>query len=130
MEYDYGKIIQYIDGSWDENFNAAKRWCRENNATLDELVEEREDYYRFFRINRIPEPEPAPVVEPEPPTYAEKRAAEYPDIREYLDAQVKINSEDKELQAEGYAQLDRYVKDCLAVKAKYPKPVDTDNVFF
>ena len=60
----------------------------------------------------------------------EKRAAEYPDIREYLDAQVKINSEDKELQAEGYAQLDRYVKDCLAVKAKYPKPVDTDNVFF
>lgn len=62
------------------------------------------------------------MVEPEPPTYAEKRAAEYPDIREYLDAQVKINSEDKELQAEGYAQLDRYVKDCLAVKAKYPKP--------
>lgn len=43
MEYDYGKIIQYIDGSWDENFNAAKRWCRENNATLDELVDERED---------------------------------------------------------------------------------------
>lgn len=55
-------------------------------------------------------------------TYAEKRAAEYPDIREYLDAQVKINSEDKELQVEGYAQFDKYVKDCLAVKAKYPKP--------
>ena len=57
-------------------------------------------------------------------TYAEKRAAEYPDIREYLDAQVKINSEDKELQVEGHAQFDKYVKDCLAVKAKYPKPTE------
>ncbi len=54
-------------------------------------------------------------------TYAEKRSAEYPDLREYLDAQVKINSGNKELQAEGYEQFDKYIKDCLAVKAKYPK---------
>ena len=55
-------------------------------------------------------------------TYAEKRAAEYPSPAEYLDAQVKIASGDDDLVTEGYAQLDKYVKDCLAVKAKYPKP--------
>lgn len=130
MEYDYGQIIQYIDGSWDENFNEARRWCKSNKATFDELIERRKDGKRYFQINKIPEPEPAPAVEPKEPTYAEKRAAEYPDIREYLDAQVKIASGDDDLATEGHAQLDKYVKDCLAVKAKYPKPIDTDNVFF
>lgn len=55
-------------------------------------------------------------------TYAEKRAEAYPSPTEYLDAQVKIASGDDDLATEGYAQLDKYVKDCLAVKAKYPKP--------
>lgn len=53
--------------------------------------------------------------------YAEKRAAEYPDMAEYLDAQVKINSGDMELVAEGQEQLSAYYADCLEIKAKYPK---------
>lgn len=57
-------------------------------------------------------------------TYAEKRAAEYPSPAEYLDAQVKIASGNLALVAEGNLQLDKYVKDCLAVKAKYPKPTE------
>lgn len=44
-------------------------------------------------------------------TYAEKRAMEYPDFREYLDGVVKGDQ----------AQIDEYVQKCLAVKAKYPK---------
>lgn len=44
-------------------------------------------------------------------TYAEKRAAEYPPITDYLDGVVKGDQ----------AQIDKYIADCLAVKTKYPK---------
>lgn len=40
-----------------------------------------------------------------------KRANEYPDFKEYLDGIVKGDQ----------AQIDKYIADCLAVKAKYPK---------
>jgi len=46
------------------------------------------------------------------PTYAQKRAAEYPPMADYLDGIVKGNQ----------AQVDAYVAACMAVKAKYPKP--------
>ena len=43
--------------------------------------------------------------------YSRARASEYPDYREYLDAIVKGDE----------AQKQKYIDDCLAVKAKYPK---------
>jgi hypothetical protein len=43
--------------------------------------------------------------------YKAKRQAEYPPITDYLDGVVKGNQ----------AQIDKYIADCLAVKAKYPK---------
>lgn len=43
--------------------------------------------------------------------YIGKRQAEYPPITDYLDGIVKGNK----------AQIDKYIADCLAVKAKYPK---------
>lgn len=43
--------------------------------------------------------------------YIAKRQAEYPPITDYLDGIVKGNK----------AQVDKYIADCLAVKAKYPK---------
>lgn len=45
------------------------------------------------------------------PTYAELRAAEYPDYRDYLDGVVKGDQ----------AQIDAYIAACQAVKNKYPK---------
>jgi hypothetical protein len=48
----------------------------------------------------------APVL-----TYAQKRAAEYPPMTDYLDGVVKGDT----------AQVDAYVAACLVVKAKYPK---------
>lgn len=48
----------------------------------------------------------APVL-----TYAQKRAAEYPPMTDYIDGVVKGDQ----------AQVDAYVAACLAVKAKYPK---------
>ena len=44
-------------------------------------------------------------------TYAQKRAAEYPPMTDYLDGIVKGDQ----------AQIDKYIADCQAVKAKYPK---------
>lgn len=55
----------------------------------------------------------ADALRPKPPepTYAQKRAAEYPPMTDYLDGVVKGDQ----------AQIDKYIADCLAVKAKYPK---------
>ena len=44
------------------------------------------------------------------PTYAEKRAAEYPPMTDYLDGVVKGDQ----------TQIDKYIADCLAVKTNYP----------
>jgi len=43
--------------------------------------------------------------------YKRKRAAEYPPMTDYLDGVVKGDQ----------AQIDKYIADCQAVKAKYPK---------
>lgn len=37
----YNDIIEYIDDTYDENFEAAKHWCRDNGAELVELIERR-----------------------------------------------------------------------------------------
>jgi hypothetical protein len=66
----------------------------------------------FEDISQLPlvqEPEAAVL------TYAQKRAAEYPPMADYLDAVVKGDQ----------AQIDAYITDCLAVKAKYPKEQTT-----
>ena len=55
------------------------------------------------------------------PDYRSKRAAEYPDFREYLDAVVKISSEDETMAAAGKTQLQTYCRLCLEIKQKYPK---------
>lgn len=55
------------------------------------------------------------------PNYREKRMAEYPDPREYLDAMVKINSGNEEMAKNGEQQLQKYYELCLAIKQKYPK---------
>jgi hypothetical protein len=45
--------------------------------------------------------------------YIAKRASEYPPITDYIDGVVKGDQ----------AQIDKYIADCLAVKARYPKGV-------
>jgi hypothetical protein len=44
-------------------------------------------------------------------TYAQKRAAEYPPMTDYLDGVVKGDQD----------QIDAYIVACQAIKAKYPK---------
>ena len=45
--------------------------------------------------------------------YIAKRASEYPPVTDWLDGMVKGDQ----------AQIDKYIADCLATKAKYPKGV-------
>jgi hypothetical protein len=47
----------------------------------------------------------------DPDAYIAKRQAEYPPITDYLDGIAKADQ----------AQIDKYIADCQAVKAKYPK---------
>jgi hypothetical protein len=49
----------------------------------------------------------------DPEAYIAKRQREYPPITDYIDGVVKGDQ----------AQIDKYIADCLAVKAKYPKGV-------
>ena len=49
----------------------------------------------------------------DPEAYKYARASEYPPITDWLDGMVKGDQ----------AQIDKYIADCLAVKAKYPKGV-------
>jgi hypothetical protein len=44
-------------------------------------------------------------------SYIAKRQAEYPSFTDYIDGVVKGDQ----------AQIDKYIADCQAVKAKYPK---------
>jgi hypothetical protein len=47
----------------------------------------------------------------DPNAYKAKRALEYPPITDYLDGVVKGDQ----------VQIDKYIADCQAIKAKYPK---------
>ena len=49
----------------------------------------------------------------DPDAYKYARASEYPPITDYIDGVVKGDQ----------VQIDKYIADCLAVKAKYPKGV-------
>lgn len=49
-DFNYGDIIEYIDETYDENFNAARRWAREHNTTFDELMDMRDLPKRYFKI--------------------------------------------------------------------------------
>ena len=49
----------------------------------------------------------------DPDAYKAKRALEYPPITDWLDGMVKGDQ----------VQIDKYIADCQAVKAKYPKGV-------
>lgn len=86
------------------------RYFKDSSGQIWGFDEGQENLIRPDMVE-IPKPEEPSIP---PPTYAELRAAEYPDFREYLDGIVKGDQ----------AQIDAYVAACLAVKAKYPKPAE------
>lgn len=67
----------------------------EKNIDSAEIAKRNSDYELY--IDSIP--------------YDQKRRKEYPPITDYIDGVVKGDQE----------QIAKYIADCLAVKAKYPK---------
>ena len=53
-EFNYNDVIEYVDDTFDENMEAAKKWAREHNTTLEELIDRRTErdgvLYRYFQI--------------------------------------------------------------------------------
>ena len=68
-KFNYNDIIEYIDATYDENFQEAKHWDQEHNATFEELIDRREEkdgkLYRYWQILKRPEPEPYVPTEDE-----------------------------------------------------------------
>lgn len=64
-EFNYNDVIEYVDDTFDENMEAAKKWAREHSTTFQELIDRRTErdgvLYRYFQIGGeyIP-PEPTP----------------------------------------------------------------------
>ena len=79
-----------------ENYTQAALWAQQNNATLAQKTE------GVYFLQEIP------IIQP---SYAEKRAAEYPPITEQLDMIYwdKING------------TNLWCEKITAIKAKYPK---------
>lgn len=63
-DFSYGDIIEYIDCTFDVQFEEAKHWCEQYDAQLIELVERRKEkgglLYRYFEIRENPKPVPTP----------------------------------------------------------------------
>lgn len=55
----YNDVIEYIDGTFDENFEAAKKWAEEHGTTFEEDLSKRDLPKRYFVIG----PEFIPEVE-------------------------------------------------------------------
>lgn len=78
-EFNFNQTIEYIDGTRDLNFEAARRWAYKHGTTFEEDVAARQTVngklMRYFVIGEEPAPvvvEPASVPEP---TVAELQAA-------------------------------------------------------
>lgn len=55
--FNYNDIIEYIDGTYDENFNNARKWAHSHRATFNELLDRRKKIdgklHRFYEIKEI-----------------------------------------------------------------------------
>jgi len=116
MEPDYTvlpagvKGINYISGdgldsgcySYDLSGNVIE--AHVSAETLDGFLAKVETYETHITQNEAAELAALP--------YDRRREMEYPPYADYLDGIVKGDT----------AQVDKYIADCLAVKAKYPKP--------
>ena len=115
--FSYGQIIEYIDNTYDENFTNAVRWCKQNNATLDELIEKRNDDKRYFQINEIKYEEE--IVENKPSTVEEQNELIRQTREElYYTISDKIKQDYDEAVARGSSNAEQLKQEWLASKDK------------
>ena len=92
-EFNFNQTIEYIDGTRDLNFEAARRWAYKHGATFEEDIAARKTVngklMRYFVIGSEPAPvvvEPVSVPEP---TVAELQAAK----RAERDARMSVTQD-------------------------------------
>lgn len=112
----YAKVVNPETGECEVGLGIDAEYYQSIGMTLQDVTQSfNGDWY----LTELCPPDPEP-------TYQELRLRAYPDYREYLDAQVKINSGSPELVAEGEAQQQAYIQACLEVKKRYPKPAENN----
>jgi len=105
IEKSTGRIIESQSGGEGEKdlavliANAVN--CGKNTADVEAKYVDDAEFQRIMTVQRETEM-----------TYAQKRIREYPPIADYIDSIVKGDA----------TQRQKYINDCLSVKAKYPKP--------
>lgn len=85
--FNFNETILYIDGTRDQDFEAARRWADEHETTFEEDMDKRDLPKRFFVIGSEPVVE-APPEQPEPPepTEQELNALRIAELQSYLNA--------------------------------------------
>lgn len=131
----YNDVIEYIDGTYDSNFEAAKKWAEEHGTTFEEDLSKRELPKRYFVIGGEPEPIPEPEPEvPHEPTREEIRANRAFLYKELVDpitshiSRLRDEEQTDDILAEIEAlKAERQAK-IAEIKELNPYPVEEDGV--
>ena len=114
-DFNYNDVIEYVDDTFDENFEAAKKWAREHNTTLEELIDRRTErdgvLYRYFQIGEEPKPY-IPTDEEKAAIIRRKRDVLIDDIKwriERYKSQQELEIETSD-NATTYTQILRYMQ--------------------
>lgn len=115
--FNYGDIIEYVDGTYDENFNNARKWANSNRATFNELIDRRKEIdgvlHRFYEIKEIIIPEPKePTIEEQNEVIRQTRESLYRATSDYIKADYD------EAVARGSENAEQLKQEWLASKDK------------
>ena len=127
-EFNYNDIIEYIDCTYDENFQDAKHWAQDHNTTFEELMDRRDLPKRYFQIGEEPViPEPLPPTEEE---QRENRANAYQQEVDPITSHIQ-RLRDMEQTEEIIAEIEQLKLERDAkvedIKARYPYPVGEND---
>ena len=113
-DFNYGDIIEYIDGTVDENFTNARNWAELHKVTFDEDLEQQDLPKRYFVIGNQ-------TVESQRALREQRFEAEADPIRyAYDEALARGEDSAEQLKAEWLAKKDE-------IRADLPYPEEPVN---
>lgn len=101
-DFNYNQIIEYLDGTYDEHFNNAKKWAKDHNTTFEEVLEMRQLPERFFKIGE----EYVPSVEEKKQIVRAVRNSYLENTDKYMLIDFPISDEEREQ----YKQYRQYLR--------------------
>lgn len=129
--FNYGDIIEYVDGTYDENFNNARKWANSNQATFNELIDRRKEIdgvlHRFYEIKEIIVPAPIPQTKEEIRQAREnayRAEVDSPLMAEY-NRKKTFNLFEEGEEEKLLAEIEAKVAE---IKERYPYPIEESGV--